>query len=154
MDGVTVRRATLEEVFGLRCEVLFKGTNRPAAEYGEDRDPHTVHVAAFDAGRIVCCATFLPSEWNGQPAWQLRGMATEAGYRGRGLGGRVLLLGEELCRESGPDRAWCNARVAAVPFYERHGWRTVSEEFKIPGVGPHRRMAKEPLSPDRCPSAS
>ncbi len=37
---------------------------------------------------------------------------------------------------------WCNARSTAIRFYEKNGWRIVSDEFIIEKYGPHRRMVK------------
>jgi len=142
-DGVVVRAATLEEILELRRAVLIVGTHRSSAEYPEDRDADTLHVGAFVNGDAVGCATFLRSEWEGRPAWQLRGMATAPEWRSMGIGGRVLAFGEErLWRTSEVRELWCNARLRAVPFYERHGWRAVTDAFDIAGVGPHRRMVK------------
>ena len=35
---------------------------------------------------------------------------------------------------------WCNARLAAIPFYKKLGWKIASELFEIPTAGPHYRM--------------
>jgi predicted GNAT family N-acyltransferase len=35
---------------------------------------------------------------------------------------------------------WCNARTPARAFYERAGFRTVSDEFELPEIGPHYVM--------------
>jgi GNAT superfamily N-acetyltransferase len=74
---------------------------------------------------------------------QLRGMAVDATAQRSGIGSALLEFAEAHLRAvGGTDYRWCNARVRAIPFYERHGWRVVSEEFEIPEVGPHQRMVK------------
>jgi predicted GNAT family N-acyltransferase len=35
---------------------------------------------------------------------------------------------------------WCNARIPAVPFYERLGWKTFGAAFEVAGIGPHVKM--------------
>ena len=81
--------------------------------------------------------------WEDSPAWQLRGMATDARYRGKGIGTAVLQLAEKTVIATGFSRLlWCNARVPALAFYERQGWRVMSEQFDIPTAGPHRKMLK------------
>jgi GNAT superfamily N-acetyltransferase len=119
----------------------------------------TRHYAAFDLEQPVGCATCMFNDWEGEPAWQLRGMGTRADLRGRGVGAALLGFVEAELRETAPrvdglqtDGArgaplrvrwlWCNARVAAVPFYEGRGWRVVSEVFDVPTVGPHHRMLR------------
>jgi ribosomal protein S18 acetylase RimI-like enzyme len=64
-------------------------------------------------------------------------MATDAGARGRGLGGAVLAALIEHAREHGAARVWCNARTPARAFYERAGFHVTSEEFEIAPIGPH-----------------
>lgn len=143
MSVVEVRRAALEEVLPLRQAVLIAGTNRVSPEFPGDRDPETVHYGAFEDDRLVGCASFLRSEWEGEPAWQLRGMATDPAYRRRGVGKALLAYVEaDLRRTHEIRRLWCNARLGAAEFYARNGWRFASETFEIEGVGPHRRMAK------------
>ena len=35
---------------------------------------------------------------------------------------------------------WCNARLIAVPFYERMGLTAVGDLFEMPEIGPHYVM--------------
>jgi len=143
IESVECRAARLEEIIGLRQEVLIKGTDRVSPEFPGDRDPTTLHFGAFHQGRAVGCLTFLLNGWQGEPAWQLRGMATEAGFRGKGIGRELLDFAEaHLQRVSSVRRLWCNARSGAVGFYLKQGWRVESDEFLIRGVGPHYQMSK------------
>ena len=49
---------------------------------------------------------------------------------------------EAFVHEQGGRVAWFNARRAAEGFYAHMGYRTVSEEFDVPGIGPHVVMEK------------
>jgi GNAT superfamily N-acetyltransferase len=69
-------------------------------------------------------------------------MATAERVRGTGVGAALLRAVEAHVLASPPRLLWCNARVSALGFYARHGWRVDSEEFDIPTAGPHRRMSK------------
>ncbi|MDZ4199829.1 MAG: GNAT family N-acetyltransferase, partial [Kiritimatiellia bacterium] len=61
--------------------------------------------------------------------------------RGHGMGSALMRFMEQDLRREGESRPlWCNARLGAIPFYERLGWRRESDVFDIPGVGPHVRM--------------
>ncbi len=142
--AVVVRGAALNEIIALRHDILIVGTDRSSPEFPGDHDDATRHFGAFDGDRTVGCATFLLSEWEGRPAWQLRGMATHPDFRSRGVGKALLVYAERTLREESPIHVlWCNARAGAASFYEKHGWRTVSDEFLIEGVGPHRKMVKK-----------
>jgi GNAT superfamily N-acetyltransferase len=123
-----VRRATDDEVRELRLSVLRPNAERVPAAY--DLEPTTVHVAAFDAGVIVGCATVFPEAYEGEPAaWRLRGMAVEPSYQGKGVGRVVLELATEIAMGDGAPLMWANGRTSALAFYERLGWVAVGEEF-------------------------
>src|SRR5688572_26559682 len=137
-DGITVRRASLEEIFQVRWDVLRPNRPIEAAQFPGDDDERTIHCGAFDdAGRCVACATLTRVDWQGESAWQLRGMGVIAEYQRRGVGRIVLDVLEKLAREAAPIRLlWCNAREEAVEFYEKRGWGVASERFHIEDVGP------------------
>ena len=143
---LSVRPATLADILPLRHTILRPGLPLATAHFDGDDDPTTVHLAAvLDADdAVVGCATLMARPYRDNRAWQLRGMATRADLARRGVGRAVLAAAEELVRERGdPLLLWCNARLAAVPFYASGGWRVASDEFHIPGVGPHHVMVRE-----------
>jgi len=143
-NEIVFRQAPIDEIISLRGEVIIRGTNRDTPYFDGDRDEATRHFGAFAGTRTVGCLSFMRKEWEGKPAWQLRGMATAPDYRGVGAGKILLRLAEEaVTKESGIRLLWCNARTGAVGFYEKQGWKIVSDEFTIPGVGPHFKMMKE-----------
>ena len=67
----------------------------------------------------------------------MRGMATKAAARRRGAGTAVLAALLDVARAEGARSVWCNVRTPARSLYGRAGFRTVSEEFELPGIGPH-----------------
>lgn len=152
-DGVVIGWTPVEDIIPLRHRVLRQGMPIEAARFEGDDISHTRHVAAHLAGtegglsNPVCCASFMLNAYNEAPAWQLRGMATEAKLQGLGLGAQLLAWAErELRVHPGyPPRArmlWCNARESAVKFYEKNGWKLVPGVFDIPTAGPHYKMTK------------
>jgi GNAT superfamily N-acetyltransferase len=140
---IEFRLASIEEILDLRAEVIIAGTDRDSPDFDGDRDDTTRHFGAFDGDRNIGCLSFMLNEWKGEPAWQLRGMATHPDFSRQGIGRRLLAFSDAyLTRESGIRLFWCNARKSAVGFYQKQGWVLESEEFAIPGVGPHFRMSK------------
>ena len=75
----------------------------------------------------------------GEPgASRIRGMATTRGARPRrGHVGVGALLRHASAH--GATSVWCNARVRAIPLYERAGLRVVSD-YRATRIGPHVRM--------------
>jgi len=145
-DLALIRRASIDEIVDLRHAILRAGLPRSEAIFPGDADATSRHYAAVDPaiGRVVGCATVHLNTWLGQPAWQLRGMATDPAVRGIGVGRRLLqFLEQDLAADlAASPQLWCNARTPATGFYQRMGWSIVSDVFEIPTAGPHVRMVK------------
>ena len=141
---VLLRRAALDEILALRHAVLRPGLPAASAAFDGDVAPDTRHFGAFDGRTAIACLSFMRRDRDGE-AYQLRGMATAAAVRGAGVGRALLRFADEaLAAETGIRGLWCNARVESIGFYERVGWRVVSDVFEVPGVGPHRVMVRPP----------
>ena len=136
---VIVRRAAREEILPLRHAVLRPGLPLADAWFDGDDAPDTIHAGAFRAGANVACVSLMARPWR-DAGWQLRGMATHPDVRGQRLGARLLRFVEDELRGA---LLWCNARVESAGFYAHHGWTVESDEFDIPGVGPHVVMRRE-----------
>ncbi|WP_412063589.1 GNAT family N-acetyltransferase [Rubrivirga sp. IMCC45206] len=147
----SVRRVPAAVVRPLRTAVLRPGWTDRLASYDQD-DTVAAHVAAFRDGASepdgvgTVYAEAPPAELRGEippaayadgAAWRLRGMATSEAARGTGLGRLVLDGCFDAVRDDGGRFLWCNARVGALPFYERLGLAAVGPEFDIPEIGPH-----------------
>lgn len=143
-QDVTFRCAELEQIIGLRHEVLIVGTNRTSDEFAGDHEPTTHHFGAFiDNGRCIACASFMRQPIDDHPAWQLRGMATAPPWRNCGIGAALMDFAlSELARTGDIRLVWANARTSAVDFYLHHGWQTITDPFMIPGVGMHYRIIR------------
>jgi predicted dehydrogenase/GNAT superfamily N-acetyltransferase len=145
MSSIEIRQAQPNELYDLRMEVLIRGTTRNSPQFPGDEDPRAIHLGAFENGLNVGCASFIPSVYEGEPAWQLRGMATHPTYRGKGIGKQLLAFAEENLPSTSSHLWWCNARTGAVGFYRQQNWVVVSGEYRIEGVGPHYRMVRHLL---------
>jgi predicted GNAT family N-acyltransferase len=145
--GILICRVSIEAIIDLRYRILRAGLPKESAQFPDDDAPSTWHIAVFKSPEEdalpVSCASFMLNTYQEKPAWQLRGMATDHPHQGRGYGGELLRYTQPLIAfDSNVRSFWCNARVPAIPFYERHGWKVDSEEFDIPTAGPHRKMIK------------
>lgn len=140
---IEIRLASIDEIVDLRWRILRAGLPRESADFPGDELPTTLHIGAFENDVCIGCASFMQNEWNGKPAWQLRGMAVEEGYRSQGIGREMLVFADEQIRQRGySQQLWCNARSPAVTFYRTCGWQSVGEEFVIPTAGPHYKMSR------------
>jgi GNAT superfamily N-acetyltransferase len=143
MPHLFVREVDGETLIPLRHAVLRVGLPRETASFDIDHAPGTFHLGVFAENRLVTCATFTPNALDQVPAMQLRGMATAPDCRGLGYGKLALDRGEQMARQRGFALLWCNARVGAIPFYEKCGWETISDVFMIEIAGPHKKMRKQ-----------
>ena len=144
-DDLELRRAAIDEILPLRHAELRPGLPLEAARFDGDDESETRHFGAFlrASGVPVACVSCMRRPRDRRDAWQVRGMATRGDLVRRGIGRALLRHGLAALRDAGgPELLWCNARVGALGFWEREGWATVSEVFDIPGVGPHRTMAR------------
>lgn len=104
-------------------------------------DATWVNFGAFRGEELVA---IVSAHSDGAPGeWRIRGMAAHPSCQGQGAGGVALAALLAWLRERGVPAFWCNARERAIPFYERHGFRCVSELFEIEGIGPHKVMRRE-----------
>ncbi len=146
-NEIVIKYASLDEILPVRKAVIIAGTNRDTPFFPGDDAPSTLHAGVFDDTQCIGCATLLYSEWQGAPAWQLRGMGVIADRQHRGIGRALLhFLERTLPEKALSDGIWCNARETATPFYTREGFQVMSERFLIENVGPHYKLYK-PFSP-------
>ena len=54
-----------------------------------------------------------------------------------------MRFAEIQVKERGGDSMWANARISALDFYLKLGYKTIGEEFYIPDVGSHIVIYKE-----------
>jgi GNAT superfamily N-acetyltransferase len=136
---VAVRPITSAETHPLRLDILRPDQPPESAVYPGDDDPTTRHFGAFVGDRMAGIASlYAEGRTGGQTVgWRLRGMATEPAARRRGLGRALLNACVEHVAAAGGGELWANARMVAVDFYVRDGFDVVSEQFDIPGIGPH-----------------
>jgi GNAT superfamily N-acetyltransferase len=139
--SVSVRPVDPAQTRALRQRVL-----RPHESLEElaSHEPPGVHaVGAFDGDELVGVGFVCPDVGvGGDEVWRVRGMATVPEARGRGIGSAILGALVDHARAQGATRVWCNARTPALSLYARGGFEPESEEFDIPGIGPHVVMAR------------
>jgi predicted GNAT family N-acyltransferase len=116
------------ETHPLRRAVLRNDIpGRPVTFDGDDR-PGTVHLGVRDGDDLVAVSTWLLNAYGGEPAVQLRGMATAPHLQGRGIGGMLIEAGCRRAFQVVP-LIWARARDSALQFYVRHGFVVEGEGF-------------------------
>jgi predicted GNAT family N-acyltransferase len=143
VDAERLEVVDVSAVRPLRGEVLRQGGPPETSVLPHDDDARSRHLALSIDGEVVAVGSVLPEPppWSPEAAgaWRIRGMATKPGLRSRGYGGQVLRGLLDYATSAGGGLVWCDARLPAVPFYERNGFAAVGEVFVREGVG-HRSM--------------
>jgi len=140
---IQINKISAQETFPIRLEVLRKNIPLPF-EFNGDFDEDTFHLGAFENNQLIAVASFMKannSHIKGEQ-YQLRGMATLETHQGIGAGKLMMENAFEILKELKVDCLWCNARLMAIPFYEKLGMRTFGESFDIEHVGLHFTMFK------------
>ena len=129
-----VQRVERSVILSLRSQVLSM-PNARVTTFSRDGAADTRHWAALLDNTVVGCASVMRLR-----GWALRGMAVGPDYRRQGIGARLL---HTICTEV-QQPMWCNARLTAASFYERHGWTAVRPIFPMNDEMPHQRMVWRP----------
>ena len=140
-----LKQITAEETWPVRHPVLRKGKPLEDVYMEADEKETTFHVGIFHQDQIIGVASFMDdskSIFTGKQ-YRLRGMAVLPEYRRRGIAELLLKKGENILKERGCTLLWFNARLIAVSFYKKIGYKTIGPEFDIPLIGPHYLMKKE-----------
>ena len=85
----------------------------------------------------------FPAPEDLRPAFQIRQMGTLEKWRRQGCAREVLkLLEAGSSAEWGCASGWLQARLPAIPFYERMGWTAFGPTYEVEGIGSHVSMYK------------
>ena len=142
-DAINVRMITAAATCPLRLAVLRPNRPLEAAQFPGDDLPTTKHFGAFRGAALLGIASLFLADFParpGEPALQLRGMATAPEVRGAGFGQALVGACVAYAREQQMKLIWCNARTSALGFYAKLGWEISGGEFEVPDVGPHFHM--------------
>lgn len=119
----------------IREAVFVRELGIPAGLEWDGRDADCVHLLAYDmAGNPIGTARMLADGHIGR-------MAVLPDWRGRGVGGTLLIMLMDIAQAHGIAEVFLNAQTAAAGFYHRHGFIAAGDEFESAGI-PHIRMAR------------
>ncbi len=140
---IEIKNISAQETYAIRLEVLRKDIDLPY-KFNGDLDKDTFHLGAFKEDKLIAVSSFMKVKNRNFKGvqYQLRGMATLTQYQGFGIGKQLIIKAEKILKPLNIDCLWCNARVIAVDFYKKQGFKTFGEVFDIPLIGGHYSMYK------------
>lgn len=134
------------DTYGLRQAVLRPHQAVSDMAFDNDDAPDTFHLGAYDGTLLIGIVSLYKkshAQLSQEYSWQLRGMAALPAYQGKGSGRLLVEAAVQEMKQRGGRGVWCNARVSAVKFYEKLGFKIFGEPFVIAGIGPHVVMRRE-----------
>lgn len=135
-DELTV--SELYDILALRSEV-FVVEQKCAYQDPDDLDRNALHVWFEDSGKISAYLRILPAGLLYDDVTIGRVITV---VRGVGTGRKLVAEGVRIAEERfGPCKIVVAAQVYARAFYEKCGFRQISDEFSEDGI-PHVMMVK------------
>jgi len=133
----TVRRVewrdACSELRAVRGRVFIDEQKVPVELEWDDVDQVSAHVLAQSSeGESIGTGRLLPDGHIGR-------MAVVQGWRGRGVGSKLLQELMRMAHEAGFTEVRLNAQTHALPFYASHGFRVEGPIFLDAGIE-HRYM--------------
>lgn len=138
-----IKIISAEITYPIRLEVLRRNIPLPY-KFNGDYDENTFHLGVYNKNQLIAVSSYMKVKSNNFKGeqYQLRGMATLGVFQGSGAGKLMVDKAIEILKEQKIGCLWCNARVIAVPFYEKQGFNILGKIFDIKYVGPHYLMFK------------
>jgi GNAT superfamily N-acetyltransferase len=133
--------ADWQRYFDLRWRILRAPWNQPRGSERDERENESIHLMVCDASRAPFAIGRM--HFNSLREAQIRFMAVEPEFAGRGFGSQILSELESRALARGARRAVLNARKEASRFYLKHGYVAVGSGDTLFGVVEHVRMEKE-----------
>ena len=130
-----------ESYFDLRWRVLRQPWGQPRGSERDDLDAESFHLMLRDSPGAVVAVGRL--HLNSPSEAQVRYMAVDERYRGRGLGIRILDGLEDRARSEAVTSVVLNARESALNFYRRRGYALEGPSDILFGEVRHFRMRKK-----------
>lgn len=128
------------DYYDLRWRILRAPWNQPKGSEQDELEGQAIHIIAVEENKIVGCGR---AHFNSNIEAQIRYMAVENEWQGKGIGKMILDELEKRVIEKGAKKIVLHARESVVKFYEKNGYNIVKRSHTLFGSIPHYLMEKE-----------
>ena len=112
----------------IRQSALYPGKQLDEMELDADNDGY--HFGAFAGNELVAVVSLFKTD----NIWQFRKLAVVEKVQKQGIGTQLLLYIISFVETEGGNWLWCNARLAAIGFYNKLGFSAVGDVFSQNGI--------------------
>lgn len=127
------------QMIKLRDEILRKPLGLTFSSQELEAEKDNMLIAAFDDDKMLGCCMLVEEE---PGIVRLRQMAVLNDLQGKGIGRALMNFAENLARDRGFRCVRMHARLNAIGFYEKVGYRKKGDQFLEITI-PHFVMEKD-----------
>jgi N-acetylglutamate synthase-like GNAT family acetyltransferase len=131
--------AIIEQIIDLRYEVLRKPWNQTRQSVTDDLEEIAVNAYIEKDGEIIACGRL---QNNGNGIGQIRYMAVENAFQGKGLGKLIVTKLEDEAKRLRLNTIELQARENALEFYKNQDYIIKETSFKLWDIIQHYLMTK------------
>lgn len=128
-----------QEMIELRNNILRKPLGLSFSADELEKEKHDILIGCYEEDKLEGCCLLTKT---GDGVVRLRQMAVTPNLQGKGIGRVLMSFAENVARDKGFRKITMHARKNAVGFYEKLGYKIVSDEFEEVTI-PHYEMEKE-----------
>ena len=130
----------IDTIINLRYDILRKPWNQAKETSSDGMEDTAINAFIEDNGKAIACGRLQD---NGAGVGQIRFMAVDANYQGKGLGKLIVAKLEAEAKRIGLTTIELQARENAVEFYKSQGYEVKETSFKLWDIIQHYLMTKE-----------
>jgi GNAT superfamily N-acetyltransferase len=128
MPEVRIEQIRFDLTWCIRHEVMYP--DLPFEAIKLDDDPYGIHFGLYTNDQL----TAVVSLFNAGHVYQFRKFATRVDAQGKGYGTLLLKHIIGYVKGMGAEKLWCNARVSAIGFYSKFGFKETDQRSWSNGI--------------------
>lgn len=132
-------KITIDKIINLRYDILRKPWDKPKNTATDELEEQSINAYIEYQGNVIACGRL---QNNGNGIGQIRYMAVDNNFQGKGLGKLILNKLEKEAKAIGIDTIELQARENAVMFYKVNGYTVKETSFKLWDIIQHYLMTK------------
>ncbi len=131
--------STIASIIDLRYKILREPWNKPKETVTDELELFSVNAFIEQNHKIIACGRL---QNNGNGIGQVRYMAVDKEFQGKGFGKLILEKLEIEARHLKMNKIELQARENALNFYQKNGYSLLEKSFVLWDIIPHYLMVK------------
>jgi N-acetylglutamate synthase-like GNAT family acetyltransferase len=127
------------DYYNLRWRILRAPLNQPKGSEKDEYENQAIHIIAVEEDKIIGCGR---AHFNTKQEAQIRFMAVEDQWQGKGIGKMILDELEKRVLKKGAKKIILHARENVIKFYQKNGYIVIKPSHTLFGEVKHYLMIK------------